>query len=307
RGGLKNREGFFRVVENNVIVNNGFHPHVWYKHSHDVFRRNIMGTDHYLPAGGMPATPWGREMDNNLIHQPELTNSAPAIKLAQQSKRDEHSIVADALFVDPDRGDFRVRPDSPALKLGFKNFPMDQFGVRKPELKAIARTAELPKVQGRKTAMALAAHHWQGLKIKDLEGEEHSAFGVSKESGGVQVLSGTKSGIETGDLIQVINGKPVKTFTDLIRRQNEAAGKPLEVGIVRKQQTKTFRITTYTYVSPEPGTPAADSVPIRAITTKPTTQNDPVTILFDGKLAEGYGPVFANGTSGGAYKVDLGK
>ena len=32
-GGIKNREGFFRVVENNIMVNNGFHPHVWYKHS----------------------------------------------------------------------------------------------------------------------------------------------------------------------------------------------------------------------------------------------------------------------------------
>ena len=27
RGGIKNREGFFRVVENNIMVNNGFHPH----------------------------------------------------------------------------------------------------------------------------------------------------------------------------------------------------------------------------------------------------------------------------------------
>ncbi len=307
RGGLKNREGFFRVVENNVIVNNGFHPHVWYKHSQDVVRRNIMGTDHYLPAGGMPATPWGREMDHNLVHQPGVTTPAPATKLAKQSQRDEHSIVADALFVDPERGDFRVKPDSPALKLGFKNFPMDQFGVRKPELKAIARTPKLPTVQGSKPTTSRAAHDWQGLKVKDLEGEEYSAFGVSKESGGVQVLGGKKSGIETGDLIQVVNGKPVKTFADLMRVQNEAAGKPLEVGIVRKQQPKTIRVTAYTYVSLEPGTPADEGVPIRAITTNPATQNDPVATLFDGKLAEGYGSVFGNGTVGGAYKVDLGK
>ena len=59
-GGLKNREGFYRVVENNIMVNNGFHPHVWYKHSQDVVRRNIMWTDHYLPAGGMPADAVGQ-------------------------------------------------------------------------------------------------------------------------------------------------------------------------------------------------------------------------------------------------------
>ncbi|MCY2925514.1 MAG: right-handed parallel beta-helix repeat-containing protein, partial [Planctomycetota bacterium] len=71
-GGLKNREGFHRLVENNennIMVNNGFHPHVWYKHSEDVVRRNIMWTDHYLPAGGMPSTPWGKEMDANLVHR----------------------------------------------------------------------------------------------------------------------------------------------------------------------------------------------------------------------------------------------
>ena len=30
-GGLKFREGFFRSAENNIIINNSFHPHVWFK------------------------------------------------------------------------------------------------------------------------------------------------------------------------------------------------------------------------------------------------------------------------------------
>ena len=51
------------------------------------------------------------------------------------------------MFVDPANGDFRVKEGSPALKLGFVNFPMDQFGVQKPELKAIARTPEMPKLR----------------------------------------------------------------------------------------------------------------------------------------------------------------
>ena len=139
-GGIKNREGFYRIVENNIMVNNGFHPHVWFKHSQDVFRHNITWTDHYLPAGGMPTTPWGLEMDFNLIHRPVgRKEPGPATKLAEQSKRDRHSIEADALFRDAASGDFRVKPGSPALALGFKNFPMNQFGVQKPELKAIAR------------------------------------------------------------------------------------------------------------------------------------------------------------------------
>ena len=70
-------------------------------------------------------------MGGNLIFGGNLTN---------KFGWDEDSIVADPLFVDPAKGDFRVKDGSPALKLGFKNFPMDQFGVKKPSLKAIART-----------------------------------------------------------------------------------------------------------------------------------------------------------------------
>jgi hypothetical protein len=42
---------------------------------------------------------------------------------------DTHSKVADPLFVDPSKEDYRVKDGSPALALGFKNFPMDSFGV----------------------------------------------------------------------------------------------------------------------------------------------------------------------------------
>lgn len=37
------------------------------------------------------------------------------------------------------------------------------------------------------------------------------------------------------------------------------------------------------------------------------TNNDPIATLADGKLAAGFGPVFANGIMDGAYKLDLGK
>jgi len=41
--------------------------------------------------------------------------------------QDEHSLIADPLFVDPDKGDFTLQPDSPALKLGFK--PIETKGI----------------------------------------------------------------------------------------------------------------------------------------------------------------------------------
>ena len=59
----------------------------------------------------------------------------------------EQESVASAPLVDAAHGDFRVNDGSPALKLGFVNFPMDQFGVQKPELKKIAKTPALPGTQ----------------------------------------------------------------------------------------------------------------------------------------------------------------
>ena len=140
-GGIKLREGFRRVCENNVMVDNSLHPHVWFGDSGDVFRRNIVFAP-YRPIG-MPQ-PWGKECDFNLLHHAGQKVPQPARQLQKQSGRDEHSLEADALFLDPKHGDYRVAADSPALKLGFENFPMDQFGVRKPDLKKIARTPPLP-------------------------------------------------------------------------------------------------------------------------------------------------------------------
>jgi len=140
-GGIKNREGYGRVVENNIMVGAGFDPHVWLEASGDIFRRNIVWRD-YAPAV-MPAPPWGKEMDYNLVQKKGALPS-PAVRLQQQSGRDSHSIVADAQFVDAARGDYRVKLGSPELALGFVNFAMDQFGVQKPALRAIARAPVLP-------------------------------------------------------------------------------------------------------------------------------------------------------------------
>jgi hypothetical protein len=136
-GGLKFREGFHRKAYNNIIINNSFHPHVWYDNSHDVFTCNIvMGP--YRPAGGMTKGKWGKEVDHNLF----TTNDADRRKFATHGC-DENSIVGDPMFIDPANGDFRVKENSPAIKLGFKNFAMNNFGVQRTELKSIARTPKI--------------------------------------------------------------------------------------------------------------------------------------------------------------------
>ena len=308
KGGLKLREGFHRRVWNNIAVGNTLHPHVWYDGSGDVVTGNIWMAA-YRPAVMRSGT-WGREVDRNLF----TTTDADRTRFAANGC-DAHSLVGDPRFVDPAAGDYRVRDGSPALEIGFRNFPMDRFGVRAPRLKAIARTPELPGVVSASSGHAAATRRtppvpvvrsWQGMRVKELVGEEHSAFGVSRESGGVHVREGSWSGIEAGDLIQGINGRAVKTFADLARAQDAAAGAPLEVAVVRGQEPRTIRVAAYTYAAAGAAEPAAGVAAVKAITTRPGTSNEPVATLVDGALAKNYGPVFMNGVTDGLYKLDLG-
>ena len=104
-GGIKNREGAFRNVENNVIPYNSFHPHVWFPNSEDVFARNIVGQA-YHPAGNFAAW-WGKELDDNLFA------NADDLRNAQSSGHDPHSQAGDPLFINPSVGDYRVKDGSP--------------------------------------------------------------------------------------------------------------------------------------------------------------------------------------------------
>ena len=47
----------------------------------------------------------------------------------QATGYDTHSIVADPMFVDPAAGNFRLKDDSPAWKLGFKPIPLEKIGL----------------------------------------------------------------------------------------------------------------------------------------------------------------------------------
>ena len=250
-GGIKNREGFGRIVENNIMVGMGFYPQVWFANSGDIFKHNVVWHD-YQPAL-MYRPPWGQEMDYNLLYKAGAI-PAPATSLQWESGRDENSIVADARLIDPAHGDFRVKEGSPALALGFVNFPMDQFGVQKPELKAIARTPEIPAVVALPDNISKRATvNWLGATVQDLEDGEYSALGVVRDAVGVilaDVPGGSeaaKDGLRAGDLIQSVNTKPVRNVVEFMNTIAAiTVAQPVRLGLVRHQDETIVTVPSTT-------------------------------------------------------------
>jgi len=91
---------------------------------------------------------WFKEWDNNLyfsnrgefqgtvifFHSERQITKVYTIEEWRAMGFDLNSTFADPMFLDPDNDNYQVKPESPALKLGFKNFNMEEFGL----------TADLP-------------------------------------------------------------------------------------------------------------------------------------------------------------------
>jgi hypothetical protein len=244
-GGLKMREGYNRQATNNVIINNSLHPHVWYPNSGDVFKSNIVFKA-YRPAvmnrGIASDGKWGKELDYNFF----AAMASEMHKFAINGC-DAHSSFGDPLFADPSEGDFRVKDGSPALHTGFENFPMNQFGVTKPSLKAISKTPVIPsitiKTDQEKSLIVNQPIVWLNAKLSEPAGDELSAFGVSYADGGVLITQLDESsvlrkyGLKAGDLIQKINASRIKNTTELkaYLEANQEAGIHIFI-IIRNQQ-----------------------------------------------------------------------
>ncbi|RAJ07998.1 PDZ domain-containing protein [Arenibacter echinorum] len=242
-GGLKLREGFYRTVENNIMINNGFHPHVWFKNSEDVFRQNIVLTDHK----DIRLQAWGKEVDYNLFPDEE------ALLKAQRNNTDLQSVFGNPQFINPNTGNYTVSENSPALKIGFKNFPMDSFGVKKMALKKIAKTPKFPIIwsldnseKTKKTSL-----NWLGAQIKNIETmEERSASGLSKTAGVLIINIDAKSvlsnsALQPGDVIIAGESKEIDKISDLMKMYQEHNWKGvLNLKIFRNQKIMELTIKT---------------------------------------------------------------
>lgn len=126
--------------KNNTVTNNIFACAKIYQlqktraedHRGFTFERNII----YYEEGGLMSGNWDDDkyiMDYNIYHnasgQPVTFGNA-SLEEWQKRGHDRNSIVADPMFIDPEKDDFRLKPGSPAFDLGFRQIDMSKTGPR---------------------------------------------------------------------------------------------------------------------------------------------------------------------------------
>jgi parallel beta-helix repeat protein len=148
------------LVENNIVYNcksAGFHQHygrentvrnnIWAfnrenqlmrtraeQHVSFLFERNIV----YFDEGRLLGSNWtgdGFTMKDNVYFDARTKGIRFAGQTFEEWKaagRDAGSLIGDPLFVNAGSFDFRLRPDSPALKMGFQQIDMSTVGPREP-------------------------------------------------------------------------------------------------------------------------------------------------------------------------------
>jgi hypothetical protein len=136
-GGFHQHYGKENVIRNNIFVNSlegqvqrsRVEPHLSF-----TFERNIVAWEDSPKAVLLSGT-WKDDkfaMKNNLYWrmsgQP-FDFAGMGFEEWRKKGWDEGSVIADPLFVDPKNGDFRLKPGSPAEKIGFKPFDYAKAGV----------------------------------------------------------------------------------------------------------------------------------------------------------------------------------
>ncbi len=211
-GGLKLREGYYRIVTNNILINNTFHLHVWLKNSGDVFTHNIVSAT-YAP---ILMNNWGKEIDSNFFF------SKTSLLAAQKLDLDKSSIAGDPQFIDVKAGNYSLKAGSPAFKVGFKNFDMD-FGVTLPALKILAASPVFKPLYTYLDKEKGAHITWLGATFKNIETlGERSAAGLHDNNGAVfeDMLTNSlaeQNNLKKGDVFIEIDSKPVNSISDLMQ------------------------------------------------------------------------------------------
>jgi len=170
-GGFHQHYGKDNIIRNNILAfaeESQVERSRQEAHRSFVFERNLVVFD----RGGLLGHEWRGTPENFLMrgnlywdYSGRPVRFPPADKLAleawQRTGQDAGSVVADPLFVDAAKRDFRLRPDSPAFALGFRPLAVEKMGVIGTEWRQLAATFErapAPPRPAKPAAPALNLH-----------------------------------------------------------------------------------------------------------------------------------------------------
>ena len=137
-GGFHQHYGQENIVRNNIFSFG--HEHQFGRtrieyHDSFIFEKNLV----YFTEGDVWTGSWTENraiVRNNLYFDPgrkKLVFGGMTIKQWQARGLDIDSMIVDPKFVNPAKGDFRLKKNSPAFKLGFVEFDLSTVGPR-PQL-----------------------------------------------------------------------------------------------------------------------------------------------------------------------------
>ncbi len=117
------------AIERNIIVYQDPQAKLWQSQDPKTWRKTLLAKcDFNL---------YWRTDGTNLAKLDEPITLEGSFSQWQASGFDRNSIIADPLFVAPDKRDYRLKSDSPALKLGFKPIPIDQIAHKNFNFRAV--------------------------------------------------------------------------------------------------------------------------------------------------------------------------
>jgi hypothetical protein len=133
-GGFHQHYGKENIIRNNILAFSKLHQVQATRveeHLSFTFEKNIV----YWNTGPLLSGRW-KEIRVKMLNNCYWNTSGEEIKPAgmtfeqwRQKGHDIDSIIADPMFVDAENHDFRLKPDSPALEIGFEPFDYTKAGV----------------------------------------------------------------------------------------------------------------------------------------------------------------------------------
>ena len=231
------------------------------------------------------------------------------IKTLNKHRIDLKSLHGMTLLGSTEKLTFSQDADSLQIKLPAKApYPCSAYPIK------LTFSGTIPKLN------AAAKLLWQA-QARDLSGPaDRSTYGLTTD-GGVLLLDvpaasdAAKAGLQKDDVVVACNGKEVRTIEELVAMRDQAAGRKLVLTINRQQKPLSIDLLNYAYVVMETlsdtgfkEAPVASAVvPAKVSSGGPRTVDGPLEALIDGKVGKGGAPIYQNGVTDGAYKLDLGE